>query len=50
VTVPVTDGKPGEEVQVDFGYLGMNSDRERRRKPHALGCNRPECAVFSRGS
>lgn len=36
VTVPVADGKPGEEVQVDFGYLGMISDGERRRKLHAL--------------
>jgi hypothetical protein len=23
VTVPVDDGEPGQEVQVDFGYLGM---------------------------
>src|SRR5579859_7112213 len=36
VTVPVADGKPGEEVQLDFGYLGMISDGERRRKLHAL--------------
>src|SRR6266478_3771069 len=36
VTVPVADGKPGEEVQVDFGYLGMIGDGDRRRKLHAL--------------
>jgi Mu transposase-like protein len=36
VTVPVSDGKPGEEVQVDFGYLGMIADGDRRRKLHAL--------------
>ena len=44
MTVPVTDGKPGEEVQADFGYLGMISDGERRRKLHALVFT----AVFSR--
>ena len=44
VTVPVADGKPGEEVQVDFGYLGMISDGDRRRKLHALVFT----AVFSR--
>jgi transposase len=44
VTVPVADGKPGEEVQVDFGYLGMIPDGERRRKLHALVFT----AVFSR--
>ena len=31
-TVPVADGKPGEEVQLDFGYLGMISDGDRRRR------------------
>jgi hypothetical protein len=36
VTVPVADGKPGEEVQLDFGYLGMIADGDRRRKLHAL--------------
>ena len=36
VTVPVADGKPGEEVQIDFGYLGMIPDGDRRRKLHAL--------------
>ncbi|HTP17855.1 MAG TPA: IS21 family transposase, partial [Streptosporangiaceae bacterium] len=36
VTVPVADGAPGEEVQLDFGYLGMISDGDRRRKLHAL--------------
>jgi hypothetical protein len=44
VTVPVADGKPGEEVQLDFGYLGMIPDGERRRKLHALVFT----AVFSR--
>lgn len=44
VTVPVADGTPGEEVQVDFGYLGMISDGDRRRKLHALVFT----AVFSR--
>jgi len=36
VTVPVADGKPGEEVQIDFGYLGMIPDGDRRRRLHAL--------------
>ena len=36
VTVPVADGKPGEEVQIDFGYLGMIADGDRRRRLHAL--------------
>ena len=36
VTVPVADGKPGEELQADFGYLGMISDGGRRRRLHAL--------------
>ena len=36
VTVPVTDGKPGEEVQLDFGYLGMIAGGDRRRRLHAL--------------
>jgi transposase len=36
VTVPVADGKPGEEVQLDFGYLGMIADGDRRRRLHAL--------------
>ncbi len=44
VTVPVADGKPGEEVQLDFGYLGMIPDGDRRRKLHALVFT----AVFSR--
>ncbi len=44
VTVPVADGKPGEEVQIDFGYLGMISDGGRRRKLHALVFT----AVYSR--
>ena len=44
VTVPVADGKPGEEVQIDFGYLGMITDAGRRRKLHALVFT----AVYSR--
>jgi len=36
VTVPVADGNPGEEVQLDFGYLGMIADGDRRRRLHAL--------------
>ena len=44
VTVPVADGKPGGEVQLDFGYLGMLPDGDRRRKLHALVFT----AVFSR--
>ena len=44
VTVPVTDGEPGREVQVDFGYLGMIRDGDKRRKLHALVFT----AVFSR--
>src|SRR5260221_2744303 len=44
VTVPVADGKPGEEVQIDFGYLGMIPDGGRRRKLHALVFT----AVYSR--
>ncbi len=44
VTVPVADGKPGGEVQLDFGYLGMIADGDRRRKLHALVFT----AVFSR--
>jgi transposase len=44
VTVPVDDGEPGQEVQVDFGYLGMICDGDRKRKLHALVFT----AVFSR--
>ncbi|HEU5391235.1 MAG TPA: IS21 family transposase [Streptosporangiaceae bacterium] len=44
VTVPVDDGEPGREVQVDFGYLGMIPDGDRKRKLHALVFT----AVFSR--
>lgn len=38
LTVRVADGEPGGELQVDFGGLGMMTDREsgRRRKVHAL--------------
>lgn len=37
-TVRVDDGEPGEELQVDFGYMGMLLDpgTGRRRKVHAL--------------
>jgi transposase len=37
-TVRVTDGEPGAECQLDFGYLGMLADpvTGRRRKVHAL--------------
>jgi transposase len=34
--VRVDDLPPGREVQVDFGYLGMIADGERRRKLHTL--------------
>ena len=46
VTVPITDGEPGAELQVDFGYLGYLTDPVdgRRRKVHALIFT----AVFSR--
>ncbi|MGH3123458.1 MAG: IS21 family transposase [Streptosporangiaceae bacterium] len=44
VTVPVTDGEPGQEVQLDFGYLGMITDGDRRRRLHALVFT----SVFSR--
>jgi transposase len=44
VTVRVDDPPPGRELQVDFGYLGMIPDGERRRKLHALVFT----AVFSR--
>lgn len=37
-TVPVADGEPGQELQADFGRLGMITDVEsgRRRLLHAL--------------
>ena len=44
VTVPVADGEPGVEVQLDFGYLGMIADGDRRRRLHALVFT----AVYSR--
>jgi transposase len=44
VTVPVSDGEPGQEVQLDFGYLGMIPDGDRRRQLHALVFT----SVFSR--
>lgn len=44
VTVPVDDGEPGQEVQVDFGYLGLIPDGDRKRRVHALVFT----AVFSR--
>ena len=38
VTVRVADGKPGDELQVDFGRMGMlyDSECDRRRVCHAL--------------
>jgi transposase len=38
VTVRVNDGKPGDEVQIDFGRLGLVADPQsgRRRVCHAL--------------
>ncbi|MGI9015637.1 MAG: IS21 family transposase, partial [Euzebya sp.] len=38
VTVPVADGEPGKELQIDFGRLGMITDAEsgRRRVLQAL--------------
>jgi hypothetical protein len=44
--VRVDDPPPGRELQIDFGYLGMIPDGERRRKLHALVFT----AVFSRYS
>lgn len=44
VTVPVADCEPGQELQVDFGYLGMIPDGDRKRRLHALVFT----AVFSR--
>lgn len=37
-TVPVVDGEPGVECQIDFGQMGwlVDPDTERRRKVHAL--------------
>jgi hypothetical protein len=37
-TVPVVDGEPGVECQVDFGLMGLLLDPEtgRRRKVHAF--------------
>lgn len=36
-TVRINDGDPGVECQIDFGYLGMLTDADgRRRKVHAL--------------
>jgi transposase len=38
VTVRVADGEPGDELQVDFGRMGMlyDSETDRRRVAHAL--------------
>jgi Integrase core domain len=44
VTVPVDDGEPGQELQADFGYLGMIADGDRRRRLYALVFT----AVYSR--
>ena len=37
-TVPVVDGEPGMECQIDFGQMGwlVDPDTQRRRKVHAL--------------
>jgi transposase len=37
-TVPVVDGEPGVECQIDFGQMGwlVDPDTQRRRKVHAL--------------
>jgi transposase len=45
-TVPVADGEPGKELQVDFGKMGLINDPDtgRRRVLHALVFT----AVFSR--
>jgi transposase len=45
-TVPVADGEPGVELQVDFGRLGLIPDpaRGNRRVTHGLICT----AVYSR--
>jgi transposase len=43
-TVPVTDGEPGVECQIDFARMGMLTDNGRRRVVHALIFT----AVFSR--
>lgn len=44
VTVPVEDGDPGRELQVDFGYLGLIPDGDRRRRVYGLVFT----AVYSR--
>lgn len=50
-TVRVADGKPGDECQVDFGYLGLvyDSVTGRQRRCHALifcACYSRHCFVF----
>jgi transposase len=50
-TVRVTDGQPGDELQVDFGRMGMlyDSEADRRRVLHALiftACCSRHCFVW----
>lgn len=50
-TVRVADGEPGNECQVDFGYLGLVYDplTDRQRRCHALifsACYSRHCFVF----
>lgn len=50
-TVRVADGEPGDELQVDFGYLGLVFDprTDRQRRCHALvfcACYSRHCFVF----
>lgn len=50
-TVRVADGEPGDEMQVDFGYLGLVYDpaTDRQRRCHALvfcACYSRHCFVF----
>jgi transposase len=52
-TVPVVDGEPGDECQVDFGRLGLVADSAtgRRRVCHALvftACVSRHCFVWLR--
>lgn len=48
-TVRVADGEPGQELQVDFGRMGLLRDGERRRVCHALiftACYSRHCFVW----
>ena len=46
--MPVADGKPGEEVQIDFGYLGMISRRGPAAEAARAGVHRGAVAVLLR--